>query len=297
MIIKLVPKKVFEKRDLYEFWEEQGFHLVPISHYSPLPTIGEAKKHYIDGAIFLHSVGAVRLNKMVNEFKLKTRDEFSKSLVANSLSGFKMDNGFFENIDAEILYFMIRTKKPSRIIEVGSGWTSRLIYSAVKANMAEGSNYTCRYTIIDPWFDKNKIKFREKWLEILKIPVEETSQDFFKSLGVNDILFVDSSHTVKTGNDVTRIYLEILPNLNPGVLFHAHDIFLPYDYPREWVLNKYMFWNEQYLLAALLINNKKTKILWPSQYYYRSRPKDAQEIFGAVRDDWVGPGSFWVVVR
>jgi hypothetical protein len=84
----------------------------------------------------------------------------------------------------------------------------------------------------------------------------------FKALGQNDILFVDSTHVSKTGSDVNRILFEILPSLNRGVIIHFHDIFYPFEYPKEWVLDWAGFgWNEIYILRAFLTNNPNYTIL------------------------------------
>ena len=86
-------------------------------------------------------------------------------------------------------------------------------------------------------------------------------------LSAGDILFIDSSHTVTTGGDVPYLFLEILPRLNPGVLIHIHDIFLPFDYPEQWVLEDWG-WTEQYLVHAFLSYNQTFEILWPASYVW-----------------------------
>jgi hypothetical protein len=82
------------------------------------------------------------------------------------------------------------------------------------------------------------------------------------TIGENDILFIDSCHVSKIGSDVNYDYLDILPRLNKGVLVHIHDIFLPTEYPKEWILRDYKFWNEQYLLQAFLMFNEAFGVMW-----------------------------------
>ncbi len=72
----------------------------------------------------------------------------------------------------------------------------------------------------------------------------------FRELQAGDVLFIDSSHRCFMNSDVTVLFLEVLPNLPPGVLVQVHDIFIPYDYPREWVERYYA---EQYLLSCYLL--------------------------------------------
>ena len=92
--------------------------------------------------------------------------------------------------------------------------------------------------------------------------------------GASDILFIDSSHVLRIGSDVQYEFLEVLPRLRPGVLVHVHDIFLPGEYPRDWVFGaEHRFWNEQYLLQAYLIGNARTEVRWGSNWMHRRHPE------------------------
>ena len=82
--------------------------------------------------------------------------------------------------------------------------------------------------------------------------MQDIELEFFLQLESGDMLFIDSSHTVKIGSDVNYFFLEVLPRLRPGVIVHVHDIFLPFEYRRDWVLDELRFWTEQYLLQAFL---------------------------------------------
>ena len=89
---------------------------------------------------------------------------------------------------------------------------------------------------------------------------------------MRDILFIDTTHTVKIGSDVNRLMLEVLPTLRPGVLVHVHDIFLPYEYPRGFFESQ-CCWQEQYLLQALLAENPNFEVLLPAAAIARERPE------------------------
>lgn len=80
-------------------------------------------------------------------------------------------------------------------------------------------------------------------------------------LSENDILFIDSSHIIRPGGDVLHEFLEALPRLSPGVLVHIHDIFTPKHYPDSWLKDRVLFWNEQYLVEAMLSGNNSWEIL------------------------------------
>jgi hypothetical protein len=99
-----------------------------------------------------------------------------------------------------------------------------------------------------------------------------SDMSIFSSLQVNDILFIDSSHEIKPGNDVLLLLLSVLPSLNRGVLVHLHDIFLPYDYPSKWMIEERWKWTEQYLVQALLSGNGNFEALWAGFYFQRTVP-------------------------
>ena len=96
--------------------------------------------------------------------------------------------------------------------------------------------------------------------------VEDADSELFKSLGSNDLLFIDSSHMIRPQGDVLYEYLEVLPMLNECVFVHDHDIFTPYDYPEGGVKNNVLFWNEQYLLEAVLSKNPSFKVVAALNY-------------------------------
>jgi hypothetical protein len=140
-------------------------------------------------------------------------------------------------------------------------------------------------------------------------PVQAIEFDLFAELQSDHIQFLDSSHVVAVGSDVVREYLEILPRMRPGVLVEVHDIFLPFDYPRDAVLNELVFWSEQYLLQAFLAFNSEFEVLWSAsalqdryahvleacfpawKHSYRNMP----EVFLPTADgDRVWPSSLWM---
>ena len=98
---------------------------------------------------------------------------------------------------------------------------------------------------------------------------------FCETLKCNDILFIDSSHQIRIGNDVVKLLLDIIPALKKGVLVHFHDIFLPYDYPRQWIIDNRWEWNEQYLVQAMLQGSVEFEVLWPGHFLQRTFPNFA----------------------
>jgi hypothetical protein len=134
--------------------------------------------------------------------------------------------------------------------------------------------------------------------QLIPRKVEEVGSEIFSQLQPNDILFIDSSHVVRMGGDVNFLFLEVLPTLAQGVLIHIHDIFFPYQYPKEWVLGQHRFWTEQYLLQALLTGSKQFEVLWCGSLMYSrcgDRLKEAfppPEGLGSGKDYF--SSSFWM---
>ena len=178
--------------------------------------------------------------------------------TAGNDTEFHFNNEFFDSGDAEYWYSIVRRSKPRRIIEVGSGHSTKLARLAIAKNKEENPSYRCEHICIEP--------FEAKWLEtigvtVIREKVENVDREFFKSLDKNDILFIDSSHIIRPQGDVIFEYLELLPLLHPGVIVHIHDIFSPKDYCAEWVFGDVRLWNEQYLLEAFLTSNHQWKVI------------------------------------
>jgi hypothetical protein len=124
---------------------------------------------------------------------------------------------------------------------------------------------------------------------------------YFEQLESGDILFIDSSHVIRSGNDVHYEFLEILPRLKPGVLVHIHDISLPKPYP-EVYFDNHLYWNEQYLLQAFLTFNDRFEIMWPGNYMMLNYPDKMLSTFPEIsrmRQDYPQsePTAFWMRVK
>jgi hypothetical protein len=122
--------------------------------------------------------------------------------------------------------------------------------------------------------------------------VQDVDLEFFAQLAPGDILFIDTSHTVKIGGDVNYLFLEVLPRIKPGVLVHVHDIFLPFEYRRDWVMDELRFWTEQYLLQAFLTFNSEFEVLMANYYAGHYFEEDLKRAFPGLQS--VKGGSFWM---
>ena len=153
----------------------------------------------------------------------------------------RWDQDWFPRLDAAAAYALVRTEPPRRIVEVGSGHSTRFLARAV----ADGALAT-RITAIDP---EPRARIAGLNIEYLESNVQEIPETLFHALAAGDILFIDSSHQVKAGNDLDFLLGRVVPKLAPGVRLHFHDIFLPDEYPAQWAWRKY---DEQAAVAGLL---------------------------------------------
>ena len=145
---------------------------------------------------------------------------------------------WFPRLDAAAAYAIVRTTRPKRIVEVGSGHSTRFLARAV----ADGGLDT-RITAIDP---SPRATLKGLPVEWIARPVQEAE---LPALEAGDILFIDSSHQYRPGSDLDFLFHGVLPRLRSGVRVHFHDIFLPDDYPGGWAWRRY---NEQEAVAELL---------------------------------------------
>jgi len=148
---------------------------------------------------------------------------------------------WFPRLDGAALYTIVRHHRPGRVVEIGSGHSTRFIAQAV----ADGG-FACTITCIDP----------EPRAAVAQLPVtlrrrlwSAADTDVTRELQAGDVLLIDSSHVAVPGSDVDQLLNTVLPGLATGVLVHLHDIFLPDRYPVDWTWRGY---NEQVAVGCLL---------------------------------------------
>jgi hypothetical protein len=189
---------------------------------------------------------------------------FAEIVDPTNTDGFRLDNDYYTTPDAEVLYAVVQLYRPNRIIEVGSGNSTQLFRIAIN-----DAGLKTHLTSIDPHPRKDISRHSDNIIRERVENVEDLAP--FRDLGANDILFIDSSHELKPGNDVLCLLLTIMPQLRPGVIIHIHDIFLPFEYPKKWILELgWDFFKEQYLVQGLLAENPHFEVLWAGYYLQRS---------------------------
>ncbi len=284
-------------RRTFPLWQKLGINVTLKHFYSPIPDTAGLSEDLWRRHSELPGVNMREAEQLALLSDFATRYQPEYDAFPQTKSGgapqFYITNKSFTRVDAEIHYCLIRHFKPARIFEVGSGHSTLLAAQAALKNKAE-SGRNCELTACEPypvdWLRRGfpgLTRLVEK--KIQDVPLEE-----FTRLEAGDILFIDSSHVVKIGSDVQYEFLEILPRLKPGVLIHIHDVFLPAEYPREWIFRKHRFWNEQYLLQAFLCFNSAFEVLWAGSYMHFRHPEALARAFASYRRDQTPPGSFWL---
>jgi predicted O-methyltransferase YrrM len=252
-----ITGKLFTNRFMMYYF--QGKH-----YYTPLP-----EEHYV----YTHSDTLFDLSRDLYQ-GIDINEPHQLDLI-HDLSTFHGDLPFlgekergryqrvnyqFGEADAAILYCMMRLKKPKRVIEIGSGFSSAIMLDA--NDDLERSGNRVRFIFVDPDCSRLKPLLRSGDGDALIIEdlVQNVDTEIFKMLDAGDILFIDSSHVIKVGSDVNFLIGTVLPLLNHGVIIHFHDIFHNFEYPRIWFEIGYP-WNEAYSLKHFLMYNNAFEII------------------------------------
>ena len=267
----LYKTKLKLEKEKNQYWDNAYY---PPAHYhSPIVSVEDLKKRESEiwkkddgGEIAGINLRASEQIELLRQF-VPYYNELPFTAEKQDHLRYQFNNGFYSYTDGIVLYSIIRHFKPKRIIEIGSGFSSALMLDANELFFDNDISLT----FIEPYPDRLHSLMTDKdrsEATIYESRVQSVSPDVFKKLQAGDILFVDSSHVVKTGSDVNYVLFDILPVLNSGVLIHFHDVFYPFEYPKDWVyLGRN--WNEDYFLKAFLMYNEAYEIQLFSGYLHR----------------------------
>jgi len=282
----------------YQVLPKRGYDIVPRTFYSAIPHLEELPEDIWGrrstlGGIDLQADRAIeRIESELAPFI----SEFDMPLDGPKPPGeFFLHNVNYESVDAELLYGMVRARKPRRVVELGSGYTTLLIGDACRRNAEDG--HATEHRALDPYPRADIFGDAPPPPTIFEpLPATEVPLDMFRALESGDILFVDTTHTVKLGSDVNYIILDVLPELASGVIVHFHDIFLPWEYPRVWFEEMQHYWAEQYLLQAFLAFNEAFEVLIPAQAVSREYPDRLAAVIPSFASG-ASPGAIWILRR
>lgn len=280
-------EQVFDK-ELRGVIESAGLELLPSGFYYAVPSLKDISEsfEYKEDHPFENDD---LFNKQHLDKELDSLIEFSAEFTPphdddpENPASFFWNNDQFTFSDALAYYAMIRREKPARVVEIGSGFSTLIAVEALRRNG------TGEIICIEPYPRKF---LRGLPVELRQTPIQNLNAAWMNErLGDGDLLFIDSTHTVKTGSDCVHIYLRLLPAINRHIKVHVHDVFLPNAVPRHWLEDLHLYWSEAYLLMAYLLDNPRIKIDYSSSanaVYNRAK----MEAFNAGRSQ-VGGSSIW----
>lgn len=280
-----------EARKHFALAQKHGLHITPNHFYSPIPdtealpdalwekpsSLAGVDMREHDQLALLNTTFA-RYSDLFAGFPLRS--------TGNDLD-FSFENSQIAGADPFVLYAFVRERRPQRIVEVGSGYSTLVTARAVREN-GQGEIFC-----VEPYPRDFLPRAVEGIGTILRQQVQSVDMAIFDALELGDILFIDSTHVSRIGSDVNHLVLEVLPRLAPGVLVHIHDIFIPYEYPESWIKNYNFFWNEQYLVQAYLSGNQDYTVRFCVSYMGLKHLDAMQTVFPGYRRG-LGGGSLWI---
>lgn len=292
--------------EVFLLCDRLGMHFLPKHYYTPIPDHLWLRRNK---SLWMRRAPLAGVDWDLNR-QLKwlesTCRPYLPEVAGLAIYHRAVDEGWglgFGPIESEVLHCFIRSKRPGRVIEIGSGVSTACLVHASKLNAAEGGR-SPEIICIEP-YPRRSYAGVGAVTEIRQL-CQAVPEAVFKQLQAGDLLSIDSTHSVKVGSEVMRIYLEIIPDLPPGVFIHIHDVFLPYLYPRD-ALRSPFGWQETALLLALLTNNSHVKVLSCLSALHYDRTAGLTGLFEdytpqqneeglCKRDSAVGhfPSSFWL---
>lgn len=270
-----------------------GFDLIGRDYYSPIPNTAKLRDNLFTARSELQGLTVdlpAALEFLEQDLAPYASEYKPPEMPTDNPRDFYLDNGFYGQIDAELLYAMVRRLNPSQLIELGSGM-STLVIADARAKNADISQ--TRHAVYDPYPRADLVGTLGRIAELHTISANDVPLSEFERLRSGDILFIDTTHTVKTGGEVNRIILDVLPVLAPGTFVHFHDIFLPWEYPYEFLADRNFFWSEQYLLQAFLAFNREFEVVLPVHALNREFPAQIEQLIPSARPG-LRAAAFWL---
>lgn len=265
-------------RGVFEMGQRVGVDVLPRHFYSEIPNIHALKQNRNwQRPYSLLGVAGTDIDQ-----QLRWLREICPPELALTLPGLELQRRAGESngalgygpVEADVLYCFVRTRAPRRIVQAGAGASTWVALQAAK-----DAGNSIEITCVDP-FPTEYLKqlSASGSITLRDVPIQELSTDEFSDLGPGDVLFIDSTHTVSPGSDVSYLILEVLPRLAKGVFVHVHDVTMPYDYTPSLLSSDLFFWTESVLLHAFLIDNPRFEIKLGCAMVHDAALGSAQEI-------------------
>ena len=190
--------------------------------------------------------------------ELKTfKDEFDRFPTEPSAeSAFHVRNGMFQAVDAEVAYALVRSRKPGQIIR----WIRMVEHLLAMASSANAARVALSKISVDP-------QPRTMWplaiadqIEFVPTPVERLGLEFFRQL----LQAISYSSTRVTSFD-SAVTFGSIPRADtppPPRGAGACSRRVPPDALPARDREGCDFYNEQYVVQALLSHSSRYRVLW-----------------------------------
>jgi len=255
-------------------------HITSVHFYSPIPEISKLNKKSFN----MNSNILIDLDKDKHIFFIKELKKYMHEFTP-------MVNPGLSTVDSINLFCMIRHNKPKKIVEIGSGYSTKIILFAISKNETDG--FPCKLTAIEPYPKKFLIDLNLPNFKLIKEKIQNIDHNLVSD---TEMLFIDSTHVSKFQSDVNTEIFEIIPTLKIGTLIHWHDIMIPGDYPEKWIKHGNKFWNESYLVYAFMLYNDSFEVVWGSRFIQMHYPSLINEYYNDINlnDANEQLSSFWI---
>ena len=277
-LVRLAKKVLWSDSEIRKKLQDQKVNIVPANFYSDIPLVDDVNQsfEYKKPESEIYNCGVFDKEQIAGfiEALSEYSSEFSPPLEESSISPdeFYWRNPAFSYSDAMAYYCVIRHFKPDHILEIGSG------FSTLVANEALLKNGKGKLTLIEP-YPKDFLRNLDRVENIVESFVQDIPvAELVALVESSDIWFIDSTHTVKVGSDCLYLYLLVMPQITKDIIIHSHDIHLPYGLPKAQVLEKHIYWTEQYLLYAYMLDNPKINVLFSSAYSNKVLPDSLAQL-------------------
>lgn len=288
---------------LFVHGQRLGVDILPRHFYSEIPVVHDLRStDHWRTPYSLFGVDGLDLPAQVDFLDSCCPEEVRRHLARERIferaCGMNGEPGFGE-IEAELLFAFVATKKPRHIFQIGAG-----VSTAVCLLAADYADYRPHVTCVDPQPTRYLVgQHRQGTIDLARLKAQDLSLDEIARLDDDLLFFIDSSHTLGPAGECSRIILEMLPRLKPGAWVHFHDIFFPYDYPRD-ALTTLFFTHESVLLHAFLAYNSRFRLAASlSMLHYHGRRQlaarfpryvPAADDHGLARSDGHFPSSAYL---
>jgi hypothetical protein len=287
-------------RALFGPLQRAGLHVTPVDFYQPVPDTRTLRAATWSRETELVGVGVDGPRQLAYLERLRAAAGGEWAAIAarpeprEGEPRFALGNPMFGPVDAEVYYGLLRVERPRRVFEIGAGNSTLLAAEALLRNAADDGSPPPELVAYEPYPNPILRSGFPGLTRLVPRRVQDVSLDELTALDNGDVLFIDSSHVLSIGSDVQYEILEILPRLRPGVWVHFHDIFLPLEYPREWVIGEHRFWNEQYAVQAFLAFNTAFEVAWAASWMARRHAPELAAAIPSFEPGVTRPGSLWL---